>query len=287
MNLQHPNVAIYAADIKRIRAGDVSAAQVTMRNCGEALREQLPDVRNNLAGQYALYLAEFIDRLAQDPSTARLFCLDMPKHRPKRSSDPPCLDGVPKTRAPSPDTGVTCDWADQPPKGETKPGPLLPQDYPLGTKGVREGDIAAAQMFMRYCSAAIREQLPDGRNNLAEEPAAYLADVLDRLAEDPLTARLFCLDMPNHRPIQAERSSIHRERARMVLEAYQNAKTLDEALQTVAMQKCKAPSTIRSSWKAEGWGAQVEFILSTPSSDRLKRRLPPPTRPLRKNKGGT
>jgi len=78
---------LYAEDIARVRRGDVAAAQTMMRACAEALRELRPDGTNNLAGQYAVYLAQVLARLARNPDTARLFCLGRPANRPKALDD--------------------------------------------------------------------------------------------------------------------------------------------------------------------------------------------------------
>jgi hypothetical protein len=87
MKREHPLAELYAAEIKRVREGDIEAARKMMQHCANALREQFSDGRNNLAGQHATYLAEILERLSENDSTARLFCLGMPKHRPRQAED--------------------------------------------------------------------------------------------------------------------------------------------------------------------------------------------------------
>ena len=87
MKTKHPMAEVYAEEIERVRRGDVSAAQKMMRDCAKALCEQDADGRNNLAGQFAVYIAQVLVRLARSRDTARLFCLGRPAHRPKRVDD--------------------------------------------------------------------------------------------------------------------------------------------------------------------------------------------------------
>ena len=84
-----------------------------------------------------------------------------------------------------------------------KPKHPLADLYAEEIERVRKGDVAAAQMMMLHCAVALREQQPDGRNNLAGQHAEYLAEVLERLAQKDSTAKLFCLDMPGNRPKQS------------------------------------------------------------------------------------
>ena len=85
--LEHPLDDLTKADIERVRKGDISAAQKMMRQCAANLREQLPGGGNNLHFLHAIYLSQVLKRLANSEETARLFCLGMPKHRPKQVVD--------------------------------------------------------------------------------------------------------------------------------------------------------------------------------------------------------
>lgn len=86
---KHPLDDLYAAEIKRVREGDVAAAQRMMLHCAKALRELVSGGGNNLASQHAVYLAQVLKRLSGSEATARLFCLGMPKHRPRSTADSP------------------------------------------------------------------------------------------------------------------------------------------------------------------------------------------------------
>ena len=74
--------------IDRVRKGNVKKAQGFLKECSDALREKLQYGGVNLAYEYADYLATCLEHLAKTEDTARLFCLDMPKNRPKGTGDP-------------------------------------------------------------------------------------------------------------------------------------------------------------------------------------------------------
>jgi len=139
---------------------------------------------------------------------------------------------------------------------------------------VREGDIAAAQRMMRHCAKALREHLSYGSNNLASQHADYLAEVLDRLADKKSTARMFCIDMPPHRPKQNDDPAIHIGRARKVLATFQCCGRLDAAMKTVATAECKSIGAVRASWNKKGFVAEFELLYDTPESQRNEVRLP-------------
>lgn len=157
----------------------------------------------------------------------------------------------------------------------TKPKYPHADIYAEKIKRVREGDIEAAKKMMLDASEALRDRLPQGGNNLAGMYADYLAEVLDRLAASDETARLFCLDMPRHRPKQHEDSPMHLERARKVLAKYQSGVTLDAAMKTVsATSTCVSIGAIRASWKAKSLQALVALLMETPKSKWDKVRYP-------------
>ena len=79
---------IYGPKIANARSGDIRVMQEILQQSAGAMRERLPSGGINLAYAYAEYLAECLEHLASSPETARLFCLDMPKHRRKGSDDP-------------------------------------------------------------------------------------------------------------------------------------------------------------------------------------------------------
>ena len=160
--------------------------------------------------------------------------------------------------------------------------------YAAEIKRVREGDVAAAQRMMLHCAKALRELVPGGGNNLASQHAVYLAQVLKRLSGSEVTARLFCLGMPKHRPRSTADSPIHLYRAQRVLAKYQRGGTLDEAIEAVAESENKSIGAIRASWKKKGFLAEHALLIRTPKAQRSKVRLPGALgNALAQRKGGT
>jgi hypothetical protein len=84
---KHPLDDLTKPEILRVRKGDIAATQKMMRQCALNLRELTSDGRNNLHSLHAVYLSQVLKRLAKSEKTARLFCLGMPKHRPKQNQD--------------------------------------------------------------------------------------------------------------------------------------------------------------------------------------------------------
>lgn len=74
--------------IETVKRGDVKAAQGFLRDCADALREKLRHGGVNLDCEYADYLADCLENFSKNPDVARLFCLRMPKHRPKGTDNP-------------------------------------------------------------------------------------------------------------------------------------------------------------------------------------------------------
>jgi hypothetical protein len=77
----------YEAQVKLARDGDIATAQKLLKESAGALREHFDTGGANIRVELAEYLADCLEQIAERPEIAKHFCLNMPKHRPRKDDE--------------------------------------------------------------------------------------------------------------------------------------------------------------------------------------------------------